>query len=168
MLTSVLGIFTGPYAMLARLGVVALVAVSLFGYGWFKGNSHGTQKLIDYQAKQALEAVRIAQGRERVTTQVVTKYVQKAAETRVVTQYVEKEVVRYEQANPGYCLDADWRRLHDAAALNTVPNSPSGTDVPPRAAEALEGVTTNYAAAQRNADRLQALQEWVAKQQAVR
>ena len=153
-----------PYRILA----IGLACVALFGYGWFKGNAHGTQKLIDYQAEEAKEAVRIAKAREVVTTQVVTKYVQQAAKTQVVTQTVEKEVVRYADANPGSCLDVGWRRLHDAAATNSLPDPTPGTDAAPGAAEALETVTANYAAAQRNADRLEALQSWVREQQGVR
>lgn len=159
-----LSLFTGPYALIAKWAVIALLVLSFGLTCWIKGNAHGTQKLYDYQAKQAKEAVRIAQGRERVTTQVVTKYVAIAGKTKVVTETIEKEVVRYADANPGYCLDAAWRRLHDAAALNAVPEPARGTDAAPRAAEALEGVSSNYAAAQRNADRLTALQEWVRAQ----
>lgn len=146
------------------------MAISLFLFGWFKGNAHGTQKLNDYIAKQALERVRIAQGRERVTTQVVTRYVQKAAKTRVVTKVIEKEVVKYAEANPGYCLDPAWRVLHDRAANNLSDSAP-GVDGPsgaPKAAEAIQGVTENYGKHHACVDRLDALQEWVKRQQAVR
>src|SRR3990167_8091758 len=138
-LTAVLGVFSRPWGWLARVGVYAALALAVGLYGWFKGNEHGTQKLIDYQAAQALEAVRIAKGREIVTTQVVTKYIKVKGETEKVTEYIDREVVRYAEANPGYCLDPAWRRLHDAAALNAVPGPASGTDVAPRASEALEG-----------------------------
>jgi hypothetical protein len=148
--------------------VIALLIASFGAWSWFKGNAHGTQKLIDYQGKQATEALRIGRARDVVTTQVVKEYIRVRGKTEVVEKTVEKEVIRYAEANPGVCLDAGWRRLHDAAALNTVPGPASGTDVAPRAAEAIEGVTTNYAAAQRNADRLAALQNWVKQQQGVK
>jgi hypothetical protein len=123
-----LAIFAGPYALLAKWGVIALLVAAFGAFAWFKGNAHGTQKLHDYQAKQATEAVRIAQARERVTTQVIVKYVKVQGATEVVTRTVEKEVVRYADANPGYCLDADWGRLHDAAAANRLPGAAGGTD----------------------------------------
>ena len=156
-----------PYRILA----IALLAAALVAFGWFKGNAHGTQKLTDYIGKQATEAVRINRAREKVTTQVVTKYVEVAAKTKVVTQTVEKEVVRYADANPGYCLDAAWRRLHDRAANNTLSDTgpaPDGASGAPKAAEALNTVTGNYAACHRTADRLDALQGWVRAQQAVK
>jgi len=163
-----LAIFAGPYALLAKWGVIALLVAAFGGWAWFKGNEHGTQKLNDYIAKQATAAVRIAKGRNSVTVEVRTKYIKVAGQTQVRTEVIEKEVVRYAEANPGYCLDSGWRRLHDAAAANAIPGPASGTDVAPRAAEALETVTANYSAAQRNADKLTALQDWIRGQQAVR
>jgi len=166
-----LAIFAGPYGMLAKWGLMALL-VGAFGlWSWFKGNEHGTQKLIDYQAKQAIEAVRIAKGRETVTIQMIARYVKVQGATQVVTQTVEREVVRYAEANPGFCLDPAWRVLHDAAALNSIPASPGRADAAggaPKAAEALAGVTENYEACHRTADRLDALQGWVKQQAAMR
>jgi hypothetical protein len=140
-------------------------------YGWIKGNQHGTEKLNKYIGEQAIEAVRIAKGRETVTTEVVTKYVAVRGKTELVTRTVEKEVVRYAETNPGFCLDPTWRVLHDAAAANHVPDprlKPDAASGAPKAAEALETVTGNYSACHRTADRLDALQDWVKKQQAVR
>lgn len=118
-----LAIFSGPYAMLAKWGVIALLVVAVWVHGWVKGNAHGTEKLNEHVAKQAIEAVRIAKGREKVTTEVVTQYVRVRGATEVVTRTVEKEVIRYADANPGYCLDSPWRVLHDDAASNRVPGA---------------------------------------------
>ena len=148
---------------------IASVAIAAGGFCWMKGDEHGTQKLIDYQAKEATETIRIAKGRDAVTVQVVERYIEVKGETVTVTQTIEKEVVKY--ANAGYCLDAEFRWLHDAAAANTVPDpgfKPDGALGAPTAAAALETVTGNYAACHRTADRLDALQAWVRKQQAVK
>lgn len=167
----VLSVFAGPYAVLAKWGVIALMVTAFGAFAWFKGNAHGTQKLIDYQAAQAVEAVRINTARAAVTAKVVTKYVKVAGQTKTVTEIIEKEVVKYVDANPGYCLDAGWRRLHDAGADNAVSDAGPGADAAggaPGAAEALETVTANYAACHRTADRLDALQSWVKAQEAVK
>ncbi len=151
---------------------IGLLAVAVFAFGYFRGNEHGTQKLIDYQAKQAAEAVRIVTKQGEVTTKVVTEYVKVKGATQVVTQTVEKEVLKYATANPTFTLDREWRSLHDRSALNTVSSSPGGSDAqggaPPTAAEALSTVTTNYAACNRTADRLDGLQDWVRGQANVR
>lgn len=166
-----LAIFTGPYALIAKWAVLGLLCLALFAFGWVKGDEHGTQKLVDYVAGQVKEAVRINTARQAATAKVVTEYVQVAGKTEVVTQTITKEVFKYADANPGYCLDAAWGRLHDAAALNTVPEpgpAPDGAGGAPKAAAALDAVTGNYAACHRTADRLDALQGWVRAQQAVK
>lgn len=166
-----LAIFTGPYALFAKWGVITLLVAAFSGWSWFKGNEHGTQKLVDYRGKQAVEAVRINAVREVVTVKVVNRYVKVAGETKIKIETIEKEVVKYAESNTGSCLDSDWRRLHDSAALNTVPEAARGVNGPggtPKAAAALETVTQNYAACTRNADRLDFLQDWVREQQKVK
>ena len=166
-----LAIFSGPYALLAKWGVIALLVAAFGGWAWVKGNEHGTQKLINYQAAQAVEAVRVNTARAQVTTKVLIKYVKVAGETQVVTETIEKEVIRYAEANPGYCLDPAWRVLHDSAASNTVPPAAPRVDAAggaPKAAEAIETVTANYGACNRTANKLDLLQEWVREQAAVK
>lgn len=104
--------------------VAAAVCAGLIGYGYHKG----VQRLWEYQAAQARETVRIVTKQGKVTEKVVTKYVKVAGETQVVTNTIEKEVVRYAEKNPGACLDDDWRRLHDAAASNTLPKPAAPAD----------------------------------------
>lgn len=101
---------------------------------------------------------------------MVTRYIKVKGDTEVVTQTITKEVVRYAEANPGYCLDAGWRLLHDNAARNAIPDpgvKPDGEGGAPTAATAIQTVTGNYAACNRTADRLDALQAWVREQWAV-
>lgn len=166
LLTTIPSLLAGPYGFLIRIGIMALVAGGIFLTGWLKGNAHGTQKLYDYQAAEAKEAVRIAKDREVVTTKVVTKYLKIAGETQVVTKTIEKEVAGY--ANPTFTLDLAWRRLHDASALNRLPDPAPGTDAAPRAAEALATVTANYGTCHADQDRLEALQAWVRAQAGVK
>jgi hypothetical protein len=167
---NLIAVFAGPYAALAKWGVIALLCAAIFGFGWVKGNQHGTGKLTEYQGAQAVASAALVVKQGKVTERIVTKYVKVRGETQTVTQTVEKEVVRYAESNPGLCLDADWRRLHDAAALNTVPDGAARTDgeggAPP-AATALATVADNYAACHRAVDRLDSLQEWVREQAAI-
>lgn len=99
----------------------ALTAAVLLFTGW-QGYLLGSARLDAYKAEQFAKAAEVIQKRGAVTERVVTRYVQKAGETRTVTETVEKEVIRYAEANPGLCLDADWRRLHDTSARNQLPN----------------------------------------------
>lgn len=162
-----LSVIPMPYRLLA----IGLAMVALFGFGWLKGNEHGTAKLTEYIGAQAKEGVRIVTKQGQVTEKIVIQYVKVAGATKVVKETVEKEVIKYAESNPGYCLDARWRLLHDAAASNTLPDATrltDGTISAPRAAEALDTVSANYANCNAAEDRLDALQSWVTKQTKVR
>jgi len=161
-----------PPALIKPL-IFAGIVVVIFAAGWFKGNAHGTQKLTDYQGKQAIESVRIVTRQGAVTERVVKEYLTTAAKTKVVTETIEKDVIRYVESKPltlSCTLDATWVRLHDAAA-GSLPNASASTDDPatgPTAATALPTITGNYRTYQEVADRLRGLQAWVKGQAEVR
>jgi hypothetical protein len=114
-----LGAFLNPWVLLA----VAAVAAGV----WFHGYSSGRDTLDAYVREQAINATRVIIKQGAVTERVVTKYIKVKGDTQVVTETVEKEVVRYAETNPaGICLDPDWQRLHDSAALNTLPAAAGG------------------------------------------
>ena len=165
-----LAIFTGPYALLAKWGVIALLAVAAGTFGWVKGNDHGTQKLLDYQAKQAEASIKVIVKQGAATERVVVKYRDRIKMVEGVTTTIEKEVTKYVDSKPlalACYLDNRWVRLHNAAAINAVPPPAGPIDDTPGAfstTDAIQTVTGNYAAGNRNADRLEALQGWVREQ----
>ena len=113
--------FAGP---LGRWAIVGILCAATGIYGWVKGNAHGTAKLDAYIFAQMQEETRIAGIREKVTREVVTLYIEKAGKTETVVKEIEKEVVTYARTNPdGLCIDAEWTRLHNAAASGAVPAS---------------------------------------------
>jgi len=106
---------------------VLLVIASVLGLAWFNGYQVGAGKLETYRAEQFTAATKINAKRAAVTEKVVTRYVEVAGATRVHSEYIEREVAQYAETNPaGLCLDADWRRLHDSAAINAV-SGPAGS-----------------------------------------
>lgn len=150
-----------------QIAVYAVVVISLVAFGWFKGNAHGTQKLFDYQAKQAQEGAKVVVKQGKVSERVVNRYITVKGKTQTVTQIVEKEVTKYAASNPSLVLDYRFRLLHDAAATNAFPATTGpadGASGAPQAATVLETVASNYAGCHRNADRLDALQSWVKEQ----
>lgn len=156
-----------PFSVPSWAIYAILTAAVLLFVGW-QGYRLGAAKLDRYRLDQLQAATKINLKRAAVTERVVTEYIEVAGKTEVVTETIEKEVIRYADSNPGYVLDGAWRVLHDAAALNTVPDPASipygASGAPPRAAEALDTVTASYAACNRTADRLDALQGWVRAQ----
>ena len=166
MITTALAFVTGNWARLAIYGLVIVMALGTAA-GW--GFHLGIKKLWDYQVEQAKQAVKIIVKQGEVTERVVTKYVKVKAKAEVIEKTVEKEVIRYVDKNPGYCLDPDWGRLHDAST-GAVPKAgpePDGEGGAPTAAEALQTVTQNNARCIRTADRLDAIQDWVREQEKV-
>lgn len=117
-------VLTGPYALLIKWGAAAALITAIGAFGWFKGNVHGTQKLIDYQAAQALESIRVITRQGAVTERVVKEYIKVKGKTEIVTNTVKEEVTVYVNSKPltlACYLDNRWVRLHDAAATGALP-----------------------------------------------
>ena len=169
-MSAILGIFAGPYALFAKWGVIVLILVSAFGTGWVKGNQHGTLKLTEYQAKEAVASIKVIKGQDVVTEKKVTEYVAVVGKTKTITNTIEKEVTKYVDSKPlamACMLDNRWIRLHDSAADGSIPTPEQGDDGASgevTAAQTLSGITKNYAAAHRNEDRLTFCQGWVREQ----
>lgn len=121
---------------------ILLVLASALGLAWFKGYQVGADKLEAYRTEQFEAATKINAKRADITNRVEIRYIEKAGQTRIVTEYIEREVADYAQQNPdGLCLDPEWRRLHDRAALNAVPDPASGANAALRATgRAAEGL----------------------------
>ena len=164
-MSKILDFFTGGWVRWAVLALVLALGLLFLRTHWVQ---IGREQVLVENAQAAVKIV-VQQG--KATERVVTKYVKVVGETKVVTNTIEKEVTKYAETNAGLCLDPEWRRLHDSAALNTVPGaakSTDGTSGAPTAAEALETVTQNYGIANRAIDKLNALQEWVREQTRVK
>lgn len=129
-----LGLILGNWQ---RVAVYAALAVLVLSLAELDGYRRGEKKLYEYQAKQATAAVAIVVKREAATERIVTKYVQVREERKAAADEIKKEVETY--ANTSACLDDDWRRLHDAAALGTIPRAPAAADDGVRAAGADAG-----------------------------
>ena len=156
----ILGFFTSGIGRWVVLSVIVLAAL-----GFIRTHliNEGRSQVL---AENRVAAAKIVVKQGAVSERVVIKYNQVESKTEEVVRYVDREVVKYAEHNTGLCLDAEWRVLHDRAA-NAVPDPTGRTDAAsgaPSAAEALETVSQNYARANRTADRLDALQEWINQQ----
>ena len=125
-----------------RIAIYAALAAAVLGITWMHGYGKGSARLFEAQAEQARAAVAIVLKQGAVTERVVTRYVEVAGATQVVTQYVDREVSRYAESNPGSCLDPDWRRLHDLAASNRLPDAPGAPHGPVRTPDTAPGRRT--------------------------
>lgn len=118
---AIAAIFSGPYAMLARMAVMAIACAAIWAHGWFKGNEHGTEKLTDYIGAQAKETIRVAAARVQVVVQTETKWRTKIVEVLTKGDTIEKEVKVYVTSadDAGCIVPVGFVREHTAAWSNT-------------------------------------------------
>lgn len=107
--------------LLTRILVYGVLAFLVLSLAELDGYRRGEKKLWEYQASQATAAVAIVVKQGATTERVVTRYVKVREDRKTAADEIKKEVDEY--ANTSACLDADWRRLHDAAALGTLPRA---------------------------------------------
>lgn len=112
---NILGFFAGGWMRWAVLAAAVAIGVFMLRMHWVQ---QGREAVLRENVQVAQKIIH-KQG--EVTTKVVKQYIKVAGKTQVVTERIENEVIKYAEANPGVCLDPDWRRLHDDAAANTVP-----------------------------------------------
>ena len=86
---ALLTVFSGPWAWAARLSIYAALVAAIFGFGWVKGDEHGTEKLTEYVGKQAKQAASVVVKQGAVTEKVVDHYHEVAGKTKTVTVYVD-------------------------------------------------------------------------------
>lgn len=130
LLTTIPSLLAGPYGFLIRIGIMALVAGGIFLTGWLKGNAHGTQKLYDYQAAEAKEAVRIAAVRQKIVTVTEVKYRDRIQKVVVQGETIEKEVVRYvtKSDDAGCAVPVGFVREYNAAWSGEPAGPPAESD----------------------------------------
>lgn len=124
-----LAIFAGPYAMFARIGVLAAVGLALWGHGFWKGNEHGTQKKTDYIAAEAKADTKLAAVRQMIVTQIQTKYVDRIKIVREAGQTIEKEIKVYvTKEDDAVPVPVGFVRVFNAAWSGTPAGPPADTD----------------------------------------
>jgi hypothetical protein len=128
-----LAIFSGPYALLIKWGVIAALVAAFAGFFWIKGDEHGTEKLTDYVGKQALETVRIGAARVEIVNKIETVYVDKIKTAYLKGQTIEKEVVKYvTKTDDAACIvPVGFVREFNAAWRNIPPGPAEESDRQP-------------------------------------
>lgn len=149
-----------PYRVLAMV----LFAAALFGAGWVKGSARVHAEWDAATSKQSLQVARAQKKQAEITTQVVTKYIDKIKLVHDQGETIIKEVPYYVPSDT-CILPAGFRLLHDAAARGELPDTTRSTDAQPVTAQTVATtIATNYQQSREIATQLEALQEWVMRQ----
>lgn len=158
---------------IGTLAVLALTfAAGWTANGWRLGNDILAMERDASDARgEALEARQQRKMAEDARMDVLIERAhQVLRQDEQVERVITREVVRYverEKSSGTACrFGIDWVRLHDAAALGLPPDAAAlarvdGAAGDVTAADGLPTVTDNYAAARRNARRLESLQRYV-------
>jgi hypothetical protein len=108
--SSLLTILPFPYRILA----LALLAASLFGYGFLKGAQHGEAKLAAFTEQVKSEGIKA----------------QAMADARVVADRQRKEASDASYTKALVLLSADANRMRNDAGSSSVPARPADTRCP--------------------------------------
>lgn len=145
----------------AAYGAVILAALTVAEmHGYFRGKT----LLYEYQAAQAVAAVKVVVKQGAVTEKIITQYRDRVRVIREAPQVIEKEIVRYVPPSADPVLPRGWGMLHDAAAAGALPEAPGGADVAApdiAASQAIRGVVENYTLCHLTELQLVTLQAWV-------
>lgn len=101
----------------AKYFALAIMALALYALGRFDGERIKGTEHLEYVAKQATEALRIAKAQEKVVVQTEVKYRDRIQKIYIKGDVIEKEVPVYvTQADNDRCtVNAGFVRSHDAA-----------------------------------------------------
>lgn len=159
-----LNLIIGGWRFLA-VGFVVGALTSGVGVWWLRD-----QMAAHSEVRQAREVVRTIVRQGAVTTRVETRYVARAAEVRTVTRTITREIphVLPVEVDQRFPLPNGFVRLHDAAALGTVPDTasvPDGAASDVTASEAASVIVDNYGTYYQTREQLLALQDWIRQQQ---
>lgn len=152
--------------VIAMIVILALLAAIGGGAMWQEQRVSAAQQERD-DAQDSLATAQSAAGSEKVTTKVVTQYVDRVQVVREVGATITREVPIYvtEKADAACPVPIGFVRLHDAAAKGRVPGPATGDPDAPAEGIALSAVADtvsgNYTACHENAEQLIALQAWV-------
>ena len=164
---------------LQRWTAGALILLALLAGAWWHGHRAGAAGVqAEWDASVAAAERAALEARNQAVTEALQIERRAAAEqharaaareakqqviTREVVRYVERENAMRAAGGAVPVLDAEWVRIHDAAARpadGATEPLPAGEDEPATAGAALDAVTGNYAQCYRWRDQVIGWQEW--------
>lgn len=153
-----------PYRILAAI----IIALSLVGFGYYKGLQVSKDRIAAFEAKAKIEYEKLKNAYEKakndVNTKVVTEYVDRII---YVTKWRTKNVEVIKEVPSNCELSAGWVHVHDSSASGRDADSTAAADGASsgiKDTEALATVVDNYGACAANTEKLKAWQKWYTEQ----
>lgn len=147
-----------PYKLLA--GGAMLVGV--FFYGYTKGSAYADVELARYGQKQAELVADLEKKNAEITTEVVTKYVDRVQVVKE-KEYVYRDLAQNVVPNQ-FTMSNGWVYTHDASVRADDADPTRASDEGSSGIAdntALVGIIGNYSRCQQNAQHILSLQKWI-------
>lgn len=160
--------FVGLYLKQIRIASIVALLVGI----WFNGYIARE----DYWQAQFAEMKIAAAKREaesaKVTTQVVTKYIDRVTVVKETSDATVKAIPKLisQDADAKCDVPNGFVMLHDSAAKGEVPDTSGSSNEAAsgvKISEVGQTVTENYGTCHQNAEQLKSLQEWIKSQQKI-
>ena len=110
-----LALFSGPYALLAKWGVILALVASAAGFCWLKGDEHGSAKLTEYVGQQAVASLKLTMARQIVVHDVQVKYVDRIKTITLAGETIGRTVYVNATDDAACVVPVGFVREHNAA-----------------------------------------------------
>jgi len=161
-------LFPIPYKTIIQVLSVAIVSFSLYMEGAISNQAEWEAKVAQVKLDMAVKEVKSAE----VTTEIVTKYIDRIKIVKEKSNVIVKEIPTYiTKVDDAKCaVPNGFVLLHDSASRNEVPDAArvsnaSASDV--KISEVAGTVIENYTTYYQLAEQLKALQDWIKQQQTI-
>ena len=153
----------------AKIAIATTLVIALFSSGLYVGNRLGISSCQEAVIESGIHSLEVSAKQSQISDSVTTKYVDRIKIVQGRTQEIIKEVKVYVKDDADTYLPGGFRLLHDLA-INYDPGNSTGTvdETPVKTQVVAETVVRNYGICQENSETLEALQDFVRQQAAVR
>lgn len=152
----------------AKISIALTLVIALFSSGLYVGNRLGISSCQEAVIESQRHGLEVSAKQSQISDSVTTKYVDRIKIVQGRTQEIIKEIKVYVKDDADTYLPGGFRMLHDLAIYD--PGNSSGTvdETPVKTQDFAETVVRNYGICQENSQTLEALQDFVRQQAAVR
>ena len=153
----------------AKIAIATTLVIALFSSGLYVGNRLGISSCQEAVIESGIHSLEVSAKQSQISDSVTTKYVDRIKIVQGRTQEIIKEIKVYVKDDADTYLPGGFRMLHDLA-INYDPGNSTGTvdETPVKTQDVAETVVRNYGICQENSETLEALQDFVRQQAAVR
>ena len=153
----------------AKISIALTLVIALFSSGLYVGNRLGISSCQEAVIESGIHSLEVSAKQSQISDSVTTKYVDRIKIVQGRTQEIIKEVKVYVKDDADTYLPGGFRMLHDLA-INYDPGNSTGTvdETPVKTQDFAETVVRNYGICEENSQTLEALQDFVRQQAAVR